>query len=56
MNVHADDRPTPVLLTSAQLELIRVAIRHLLASEDDPATIDELKRLLEQLSRPAEAG
>jgi hypothetical protein len=56
MNVHADDRPAPVLLTQAQLELIRVAIRHLLASEDDPATIDELKKLFEQLSRPSETG
>ena len=30
---------------------MRVALRHLLASEDDPETIAELKILLERLAR-----
>jgi hypothetical protein len=39
-----------VTLSRADLELIRVALRHLLASEDDPETIEELKALLARLA------
>ena len=41
-------------LVRAELELIRVALRHLLSSEDDPETIAELKVLLARLARAAE--
>ena len=40
------DRPVELPLTVEELELIRVALRHLLSSEDDPETISELKLLI----------
>jgi hypothetical protein len=36
-------------LSPGELSLIRTSVGHLLASEDDPAEIDALKRLLEKL-------
>jgi hypothetical protein len=53
MTAHDPDRPIDLRLTRAELELVRVALRHLLASEDDPETITELKVLIERLAREA---
>ena len=54
MAVHDADRPVQVNLSRTELELVRVALRHLLASEDDPETIAELKLLLARLAAAAE--
>jgi hypothetical protein len=52
-----DPHPDHVIqlpLGRAELELIRVALRHLLSSEDDPEMIEELKVLLARLARAVE--
>jgi len=54
MTPHDPDHPVQLFLSRAELELIRVALRHLLASEDDPETIEELKPLLARLALAAE--
>ena len=54
MTTHDPDRTVELDVTRADLELLRVALRHLLASEDDPETIEEVKALLARLARAAE--
>jgi hypothetical protein len=46
--------PVDVTLARAELEIVRTALRHLLASEDDPETIEEIKALLARLPRPGQ--
>jgi hypothetical protein len=46
--------PVDLHLSRADVELVRTALRHLLASEDDPETIEEIKALLARLPRPGE--
>ncbi len=53
MTAHDPEHPVDLRLSRGELELVRVALRHLLASEDDPETIAELKILLERLAREA---
>ncbi len=48
------DRPIDLRLSRAELDIVRTALRHLLASEDDPDTIAEVKVLLARLPRPGE--
>jgi hypothetical protein len=43
MSAHDPDQPVQLSFSRAELELVRVALRHLLASEDDTETINELK-------------
>jgi hypothetical protein len=50
MVTHDPDHPVQVSLSRPELELIRVALRHLLSSEDDPEMIEELKRLIARLA------
>lgn len=54
MTTHDPDHPVLLPLSRTELELIRVAVRHLLASEDDPETIEELKVLLARLAEVAQ--
>ena len=54
MSVHEADRPVVLNMSRTELELLKVAVRHLLASEDDPETIAELKTLLARLAQAAE--
>jgi hypothetical protein len=54
MAAHDAARTVQVNLSRTELELVRVALRHLLASEDDPETIAELKALLARLSSAVE--
>jgi hypothetical protein len=54
MTAHDPDHPVQLSVSASELELVRVALRHLLASEDDPETIEELKLLLARLARAAE--
>lgn len=53
MTTHDPDHSVHLDVSRAELELIRVALRHLLSSEDDPETIEELKRLLARLAEVA---
>jgi hypothetical protein len=48
------DHLVQLSVSRAELELIRVALRHLLASEDDPEMIEELKLLLARFAKAAE--
>ena len=50
MTTHDPDHPVQVSISRPELELIRVALRHLLFSEDDPKTIEDLKRLIARLA------
>jgi hypothetical protein len=54
MSVHEADRPVALKMSRAELDLLKVALRHLLASEDDPETIAELKALIARLAQAAE--
>lgn len=54
MTVHDPDHPVDLHLSHTEFELVLVALRHLLASEDDPQTIEELKVLIARLARAAE--
>jgi hypothetical protein len=56
MAAHDVDRPVEIHLGRAELHLIRVALRLLLASEDDPETIEDLKRLLARLAKAEADG
>jgi hypothetical protein len=47
-------RPIDLHLASGELEIVWTALRHLLASEDDPETIEEIKSLLARLPRPSQ--
>lgn len=47
--------PVDLSLTRAELEIVRTALRHLLASEDDHEMIEEIKALLVRLPRPGES-
>ena len=47
------EAPVQLPVSRSELELIRVALRHLLASEDDHETIEEIKVLLARLTRVA---
>ena len=53
MTTHDPDHPVQVSLSRPELELIRVALRHLLSSEDDPEMIEELKVLIARLAEAA---
>ncbi len=55
MTDYDPDHPVRLSVSRAEFELLRVALRHLLASEDDPETIEELKVLLARLARTAES-
>jgi hypothetical protein len=48
------DHPVRLQVSRAELELLRVALRHLLVSEDDAETIEELKVLIARLASAAE--
>ena len=54
MTTHDPDHPVQLQVSRGELELLRVALRHLLASEDDPETIEELKVLIARLAKAAE--
>jgi hypothetical protein len=54
MTVDDGDLPFQIQLTRVELELVRVALRHLLASEDDPETIEDLKVLLARIGSQLE--
>jgi len=54
MTAHDPDQPVQLIVSRAELELLRVALRHLLASEDDPETIGEVKLLLARFATAAE--
>ena len=54
MTVHDPDHPVDLHLSPAEFVLVLVALRHLLASEDDPQMIEELKVLIARLARAAE--
>jgi hypothetical protein len=54
MTAHDPDHPVQLPVSRTELELIRVALRHLLASEDDPETIEEIKPLLARLAQVAQ--
>jgi hypothetical protein len=54
MTAHDPDHPVQLSVSRAELELLRVALRHLLASEDDPETIAEVKVLLARIAKAAE--
>jgi hypothetical protein len=56
MPSHEPEAPVQLQVSRAELDLLRVALRHLLASEDDPETIEELKRLIARVVAAAEAG
>ncbi|MBP1704627.1 MAG: hypothetical protein H6Q36_366 [Chloroflexi bacterium] len=47
-------RPVDLKLARSEVEIVRTALRHLLASEDDPETIEEVKALLARLPRPGD--
>ena len=49
-------RPVDLQLARTELEIVRTALRHLLASEDDPETIEEIKLLLARLPPPGGGG
>lgn len=53
MTDHDPDQPVQLSVSRAEFDLIRVALRHLLASEDDRETIEELKVLLARLAETA---
>jgi hypothetical protein len=48
------NHPVQLAFSRAELERLRVALRLLLASEDDPQTIAEVKLLLARLAAVAE--
>jgi hypothetical protein len=54
MAAHDAARTVQISFSRTEVELVRVALRHLLASEDDPETIAELKTLLARLASAAE--
>ncbi len=54
MTAHDPDHAVTLSVSRAELELVRVALRHLLSSEDDRETIAEIKELLARLARVAE--
>ena len=54
MTAHDPDHPVQLFVSPAELELLRIALRHLLASEDDPETIAEVKLLLARVAKAAE--
>ena len=54
MTTHDPDHPVQLEVSHTELELVRVALRHLLASEDDAETIEELKVLLARLAEIAQ--
>jgi hypothetical protein len=54
MTTNLPGHPVQLSVSRAELELVRVALRHLLASEDDPETIEELKVLLARLAQATE--
>lgn len=54
MTTHDPDHPVQLRVSHEELALLRVAVRHLLASEDDPETIAELKVLLARLAEVAQ--
>jgi hypothetical protein len=54
MSTHDPARPIDLHLSGAELEIVRTALRHLFASEDDPDTIAVVKALLARLPRPDE--
>ena len=56
MTAHDPDQPVQLSFSRAELDLVRVALRHLLASEDDTETINELKALLARLAKAAEGA
>ena len=55
MTAHDPENLIELRVSRADLELVRAALRLLLASEDDPETIRELKVLLERLAGVAES-
>jgi hypothetical protein len=54
MTTYDPGHPIELQVSRAELELLRVALRHLLASEDDKETIEELKVLIARLATAAE--
>jgi len=52
MTAHDAARPIDLRLSRTDLDVVRVALRHLLASEDDPDTIEVIKALLARLPQP----
>ncbi|MDA8237714.1 MAG: hypothetical protein M0T75_07520 [Chloroflexi bacterium] len=54
MTIHDPERAVALNVSRAELELLKVAVRHLLASEDDAETIAELKALLARLAQAVE--
>jgi hypothetical protein len=54
MTAHDPDHPVQLSVSRAELELLRIALRYLLASEDDPETIAEVKLLLVRFATAAE--
>ncbi len=50
MAAHEPAHPIELHLSRAELDLLRVALRHLLASEDDREVIVETKALLTRLA------
>lgn len=54
MTAHDPDQPVQLSVSRAELELLRIALRHLLASEDDPETIAEVKLFLARIAEAAE--
>ncbi len=54
MTIHDPERAVALNVSRAELELLKVAVRHLLASEDDAETIAELKALLVRLAQAVE--
>jgi hypothetical protein len=47
-------RAVDLHLARTELQIVRTALRHLLASEDDAETIEEIKVILARLPRPGE--
>jgi len=54
MTVHDSDHPVDLRLRHSEFDLVLVALRHLLASEDDAQTIEELEVLIARLARAVE--
>lgn len=44
-----DPRTVTLAVTATELQLIRTSLRFLLEAEDDPESIERLKRLIERL-------
>ena len=53
MTTHHPDETIQLQVSRQELDLLRVALRHLLSSEDDPEMIEELKVLIARLAEAA---